>query len=89
MHRFSFLHVQDSRPSFKPRSMFAEAMAVPPPAKETFHFINDPADVINEALTLHNPWLSYVPTHKIIYRSDLADFRDSHVTTIGFSCGGQ
>ena len=62
------------------------------PAKETFHFINDPADAIKEAaigLTEHIPNLSYSPTHKIVYRSDLDAFRKSHVTTIGFAGGGQ
>ncbi|KAI9798768.1 MAG: hypothetical protein M1833_004598 [Piccolia ochrophora] len=61
------------------------------PAQETFHLINSPADAINEALTgltEHHPYLSYAPTHKIVYRSDLEDFRNSHVTTIGCSGGG-
>lgn len=60
--------------------------------KETFHFINDPADVIDEAalgLTEHNSNLSYSPVHKIVYRSDLDTFRKDHVTTIGFAGGGQ
>jgi hypothetical protein len=60
--------------------------------KETFHFINDPSDAINEAaigLTEYNPNLSYSPTHKIVYRSDLGTFRKDHVTTIGFAGGGQ
>jgi hypothetical protein len=60
--------------------------------KETFHFINDPADAINEAaigLTEYNANLSYSPTHKIVYRSDLDAFRKDHVTTIGFAGGGQ
>ncbi|KAF4637282.1 hypothetical protein G7Y89_g804 [Cudoniella acicularis] len=59
--------------------------------KETFHFINDPSDAINEAalgLTEHNPNLSYSATHKIVYRSDLETFRKEHVTTIGFAGGG-
>ncbi|KAF2155027.1 Dak kinase [Myriangium duriaei CBS 260.36] len=63
-----------------------------PPSKQTFHFINDPAEAINEAsygLThLHPTYLSYLPTHKILYRSDLASFRASHVTVIAFSGGG-
>jgi hypothetical protein len=62
------------------------------PTKETFHFINDPTDAINEAaigLTEHNPNLCYSPTHKIVYRSDLDTFRKAHVTTIGFAGGGQ
>ncbi|KAL0261740.1 hypothetical protein SLS55_003170 [Diplodia seriata] len=60
-------------------------------SKETFHLINAPGDAIHEALTgltQHHPSLSYAPTHKIVYRSDLADFRRDHVTTIGFSGGG-
>jgi dihydroxyacetone kinase len=60
--------------------------------KETFHFINDPANAINEAaigLTEHNPTLCYSPAHKIVYRSDLDTFRKDHVTTIGFAGGGQ
>jgi hypothetical protein len=59
---------------------------------ETFHFINDPTDAINEAaigLTEHYPRLSYSPAHKIVYRSDLDSFRNDHVTTIGFGGGGQ
>jgi len=62
-----------------------------PISKETFHFINDPLDAINEAaigLTEHNPNLSYIPAHKIVYRSDLDAFRKDHVTTIGFAGGG-
>jgi len=62
-----------------------------PPAKETFHFINDPADAINEALTgltYLNPSVSYSPEYKIIYRNDLSSFSRTHVTTIGFSGGG-
>jgi dihydroxyacetone kinase len=60
--------------------------------RETFHFINAPADAINEAahgLTEHHPTLSYAPAHKIVYRSDLDTFRRDHVTTIGFAGGGQ
>lgn len=59
---------------------------------ETFHFINNTSDTINEAsigLTEHNTNLSYSPTHKIVYRSDLDTFRRDHVTTIGFAGGGQ
>jgi hypothetical protein len=61
-------------------------------AKETFHFINDPEDAVNEAatgLTEYVPNLSYIPSHKIVYRSDLDTFRQDHVTTIGFAGGGQ
>lgn len=59
---------------------------------ETFHFINEPTDAINEAaigLTEHFPYLSYSLAHKILYRSDLDEFRKDHVTTIGFGGGGQ
>ncbi|EME44066.1 hypothetical protein DOTSEDRAFT_44346 [Dothistroma septosporum NZE10] len=62
-----------------------------PPSKEVFHFINNPADAINEALTglTHlNPSLSYNPDYKIIYRNDLSTFSKSHVTTVGFAGGG-
>ncbi|CZT03815.1 uncharacterized protein RCO7_07562 [Rhynchosporium graminicola] len=61
------------------------------PVKETFHFINDPADAINEAaigITKYNANLSYAVAHKIVYRSDLETFRKDHVTTIGFAGGG-
>jgi dihydroxyacetone kinase len=70
----------------------AEDTQTKQPTSETFHFINDPADAINEAaigLTENNPNLSYLPTHKIVYRSDLDTFRKDHVTTIGFAGGGQ
>ncbi|KXS99217.1 hypothetical protein AC578_6897 [Pseudocercospora eumusae] len=63
----------------------------PPPTKQTFHFINDPAEAITEALTglTHlNPHLSYNTSHKILYRNDLPKFSSSHVTTIGFAGGG-
>ncbi|GME65976.1 Dihydroxyacetone kinase [Neofusicoccum parvum] len=69
----------------------AAAEAPPTATKETFHLINAPGDAIHEALTgltQHHPSLSYAPTHKIVYRSDLVDFRKDHVTTIGFSGGG-
>lgn len=59
--------------------------------KETFHFINSPANAINDActgLTYLNPNLSYNPDYKILYRNDLADFAPNHVTTIGFAGGG-
>jgi hypothetical protein len=73
--------------------MTAEVQTTPiSTAKETFHFINDPAEAINEAaigLTEHHPNLSYAPAHKIVYRSDLEAFRENHVTTIGFAGGGQ
>ena len=60
--------------------------------QETFHFINCPSEAINEAaigLTEHHSNLSYSPSHKILYRSDLETFREDHVTTIGFAGGGQ
>ncbi|KAI5276027.1 Dak kinase [Aureobasidium subglaciale] len=62
-----------------------------PAVKETFHFINKPEDAINEALaglTHIHPNLSYNPPYKILYRTDLSTFRNTHVTTIGFSGGG-
>jgi len=61
------------------------------PVKETFHFINDPTDAIDEAaigLTEHTLNISYALKHKIVYRSDLDTFRKDHVTTIGFAGGG-
>ncbi|KAK4544039.1 hypothetical protein LTR36_004537 [Oleoguttula mirabilis] len=60
-------------------------------AKETFHFINDPAEAINDALTgltCLQPTLSYNKEYKIVYRNDLPTFSESHVTTIGFAGGG-
>jgi hypothetical protein len=60
--------------------------------QETFHFINDPSDAIKEAatgLTESHSNLSYLPSHKIVYRSDLESFRQDRVTTIGFAGGGQ
>jgi dihydroxyacetone kinase len=70
----------------------AEETETKQPTRETFHFINNPVDAINEAavgLTKQNPNLSYSSTHKIVYRSDLDEFRKDHVTTIGFAGGGQ
>ncbi|KAI9821304.1 MAG: hypothetical protein M1827_004040 [Pycnora praestabilis] len=64
---------------------------LPQQTKETVHFINDSGNAVDEALTgltEHNPYLSYSPTHKIVYRSDLATFRNDHVTTIGCAGGG-
>ncbi|EGP87227.1 uncharacterized protein MYCGRDRAFT_41900 [Zymoseptoria tritici IPO323] len=61
------------------------------PVKETFHFINDPAEAINDALaglTSLKPDLSYNSEYKIVYRNDLPTFSNSHVTTIGFAGGG-
>ncbi|PPJ57606.1 hypothetical protein CBER1_04795 [Cercospora berteroae] len=71
--------------------MATETAKQPPPAKETFHFINDPAEAINDALTglTHlKPNLSYNTEYKIVYRNDLSTFSESHVTTIGFAGGG-
>lgn len=59
--------------------------------QETFHFINDPADAINDALyglTRLKPDLSYNAEYKVVYRSDLSSFSKDHVTTIGFAGGG-
>jgi dihydroxyacetone kinase len=69
----------------------ADTQTKAPPAKETFHFINDPKDAINDALTgltYLNPSLSYNREYKIIYRNDLPTFSEDHVTTIGFAGGG-
>lgn len=71
--------------------MATETQTRAPPAKETFHFINDSADAINDALTgltYLKPDLSYNQEFKIIYRSDLPEFAKDHVTTIGFAGGG-
>ncbi|KAK6434275.1 hypothetical protein LTR95_009539 [Oleoguttula sp. CCFEE 5521] len=60
-------------------------------AKETFHFINNPSDAINESLTgltYLKPDLSYNAAYKTIYRNDLEAFSADHVTTIGFAGGG-
>ena len=62
-----------------------------PPTKETFHFINEPSEAINDALTgltYLNPSLSYHREYKIVYRNDLPSFAKDHVTTIGFAGGG-
>ncbi|KAK4499118.1 hypothetical protein PRZ48_009630 [Zasmidium cellare] len=71
--------------------MATETATKAPPPKETFHFINNPSDAINEAchgLTVLKPDLSYNPDYKILYRNDLPTFSESHVTTIGFAGGG-
>ena len=50
-------------------------------------------DAVHEALKgltqQHPATLAYAPTHKIVYRRNLTDFRREHVTTIGFSGSGQ
>ena len=71
--------------------MATENQAKAPPPKETFHFINEPADAINEALTgltYLKPDLSYNADYKVVYRNDLQHFSKTHVTTIGFAGGG-
>ncbi|KAK1069510.1 hypothetical protein LTR74_004835 [Friedmanniomyces endolithicus] len=71
--------------------MATETQTKPPPAKETFHFINDPAEAINDALvglTYLKPSLSYNREYKTVYRNDLPTFAQDHVTTIGFAGGG-
>ncbi|KAK5127833.1 hypothetical protein LTR85_004950 [Meristemomyces frigidus] len=71
--------------------MATETQTKPQSVKETFHFINDPAEAINDALTgltYLNPSLSYHKEYKIVYRNDLPTFSESHVTTIGFAGGG-
>ena len=71
--------------------MATEIQTKAPPTKETFHFINDPADAVNDALTgltYLKPSLSYNKEYKIVYRNDLETFAQDHVTTIGFAGGG-
>ncbi|KAK3678296.1 hypothetical protein LTR78_001591 [Recurvomyces mirabilis] len=71
--------------------MATETQTKAPPAKETFHFINDPAEAINDALTgltYLKPSLSYHREYKIVYRNDLQAFAQDRVTTIGFAGGG-
>lgn len=71
--------------------MAAETQSKAPPPKETFHFINEPGDAINEALTgitYLKPNLSYSKEYKVVYRNDLQSFAKDHVTTIGFAGGG-
>lgn len=60
-------------------------------SKETFHFINEPTEAINDActgLTYLKRNLSYNAEYKVLYRNDLATFAKDHVTTIGFAGGG-
>ena len=62
-----------------------------PHSKEIFHAINDPSETVNESmtgLTVFTPNLSYLPSHKIVYRSDLPSFRTQAVTTVAYSGGG-
>ncbi|TKA81789.1 hypothetical protein B0A55_02152 [Friedmanniomyces simplex] len=71
--------------------MATETQTKLPPAKETFHFINDPTEAINDALiglTHLKPSLSYNREYKTVYRNDLPTFVQDHVTTIGFAGGG-
>ena len=71
--------------------MATETQTKAPPPKETFHFINEPAEAINEALTgltYLKPDLSYNREYKVVYRNDLQDFSQNYVTTIGFAGGG-
>ncbi|KAK4629002.1 Dihydroxyacetone kinase 1 [Fulvia fulva] len=95
--RSTILTTDPPEPSHKPSALIVtmatetQTHPPPPPAKETFHFINDPSDAINEALiglTHLKPNLSYNKEYKIIYRNDLCSFSKSHVTTIGFAGGG-
>lgn len=71
--------------------MATETQSKAAPAKETFHFINEPQNAIHDAmigLTYLKPDLSYNAEYKIVYRNDLQDFSKNHVTTIGFAGGG-
>ncbi|KAK3111296.1 hypothetical protein LTR53_013592 [Teratosphaeriaceae sp. CCFEE 6253] len=71
--------------------MATETQTKAPLPKETFHFINDPAEAINDALTgltYLQPSLSYSREYKTIYRNDIQHFARDHVTTIGFAGGG-
>ncbi|QIX00956.1 hypothetical protein AMS68_006473 [Peltaster fructicola] len=68
-------------------------MAIPQalPVKETFHFINEPRDAINEALTgltYLKPSLMVDHEYKILYRHDINIFSADHVCCIGFAGGG-
>lgn len=72
-------------------NMATETQVKAPPPKETFHFMNDPAEAISDALTgltYLKPELSYNREYKVVYRNDLAEFSKNHVTTIGFAGGG-
>ncbi|KAI7373668.1 hypothetical protein KC328_g16498, partial [Hortaea werneckii] len=71
--------------------MATETQTKQQPAKETFHFVNDPRESINDALTgltYLKPSLSYNKEYKTVYRNDLSAFAEDHVTTIGFAGGG-
>lgn len=60
-------------------------------SRETFHFINQSADAIPDALaglTKLKPDLSVDAEFKIVYRNDIHTFSRNHVTTIGFAGGG-
>ncbi|GAB1738824.1 hypothetical protein NU219Hw_g3611t1 [Hortaea werneckii] len=72
-------------------TMATETQTKQQPAKETFHFVNDPRESINDALTgltYLKPSLSYNKEYKTVYRNDLSAFAEDHVTTIGFAGGG-
>merc|ERR1712070_679427 len=67
--------------------MATETQTKQQPAKETFHFVNDPRESINDALTgltYLKPSLSYNKEYKTVYRNDLSAFAEDHVTTSGF-----
>ncbi|KAK5118509.1 hypothetical protein LTR62_003024 [Meristemomyces frigidus] len=71
--------------------MATETQTRAPPARETFHFINEPTEAINDALaglTCLKPSLTYHREYKIVCRNDLQTFAQDHVTTIGFAGGG-
>lgn len=71
--------------------MATETQTEAQPPKQTFHLINKPENAIHDActgLTYLKPDLSYNAEYKIVYRNDLQEFSQSHVTTIGFAGGG-
>ncbi|KAF2864404.1 Dak kinase [Piedraia hortae CBS 480.64] len=58
---------------------------------ETFHWINEPAEAITDALeglTRLKPSLVYDAEYKIVLRQDIAEFAKDHVTTVAFAGGG-
>lgn len=86
-----FLPPSDTQSRLLPSRRTSSSAILGKMVQETFHFINDPADAINDALaglTHLKPDLSYNTEYKVVYRSDLSSFSEHHVTTIGFAGGG-